>query len=610
MRGGLEVIKLKIWRCLGTMTAHTAVEPFSGGNLKKPLGETERTRGFRFAMLFSAALLLVGCTNLRLHSQGTEDQGKAAQQAWAAVDWDADIDARRKIALDALKRESDHARAATVLSMNIKMRTLATATATPSEPAPLEKRLKTPVEEELKRLGGSGAQRAALNAAHARQDAFVLTFKKASFDFKKQGLELPPGCSKLAEVERDLSKWATIPDNLVELRANLPAVKSGCAAGDPTAVLDLVNQAVQPPDTVPALWANLKTLSAAEKSAADKTAKHAGDRNEYRAAAEQYNRLVDQDIENPDGTKVVAAAAAPSAPASAASSASNSTEEAKKPPTPLEAAIARLKKAVATLSEADDKLSLGLISAERISAANELLSALETPKAAGAEGETRKDQVGRALKRLEATNSSWKDVKAEAADTLKRPLLALEELERANLALVQQSVAADVAAVEVRRQRAQVLQRQVNSLTDASGSLSQITVLPTSMGAVVDSDEAATTSLKRKLASGAPASEVDAARAAARASKDARYRVLDAAAAYAYKIGPLEGELEALKLKDYYIQQTRSFNEAAANMAQRKALISANVDLLAAWSKTGVKPETISRLINYVLLIWIGVNTQ
>ena len=92
--------------------------------------------------------------------------------------------------------------------------------------------------------------------------------------------------------------------------------------------------------------------------------------------------------------------------------------------------------------------------------------------------------------------------------------------------------------------------------------------------------------------------------------RNERARVLQASAHYGHASGYLEGQLAGTTVKKQALKSARQLDAAEINVRQWNVLIGSHVDLVAAWAATGVKEETISRGVNSLLLLWIGVGVN
>lgn len=532
-------------------------------------------------------LVLTGCGHLRLYSPGLDEQGQKAQKAWKDVDLSGVVQAERERSAALLKAEASYRETSTLASRDLRLLGIATS---PS----LEKSLKVPVNKALQTLVGDGTFYTALAEAREKEASSASQYENGSQEFRVRGLEMPPCAEILSGAAAKSVKDLPNPGSL---QGALNAGAIACtpsATTDPDAVRKLLTCTKLSGSalgtciaSMPRLRAEIETLYALE--AAKDSKPNAGGRNDYRIAAANYKALSDP----PKSGKSEAAPGAAAAAASA--SAAEGAASAPKGPTQtaLADAFTKLKNAVTKLKGFDDKLSLKLISEERLSAIDEALGSLLSPKAAGSEGETDKDRAGRALQRLAETADGWNAAKASAAEVLGRPLLVQQEVERLQVQALNRAIGVDAVEIDWRRRLAALTQEQADRYLTASNALKNISEADGGLATVIhgsDGDKAA----KPPVAGKAPA------------PLDVRTRVMGAVADYGYAIGHLQGQYEAAALQLQAVEGMRNLDVAESNLRQWEVLIGTNVDLLASWAAAGIKAETISRGINALLLLWIG----
>lgn len=545
------------------------------------MDESFQTRWPTLAVVLGA-LVLTGCSHLRLHSPALDADGQKALKAWNDVDLRGIVQAERDRTNIVLAQEVAYYESANLLARDMKLLQVATGS--------IDKRLKEPVDAGYKEYAGDATFYLELQAAKNAESEFRTKYEVAAQALALRGLEMP-GCAdllngKAAEAAKD---W---PDPKGTTEA-LDAGKAACTPApdgksDPNAVRKLLKCSKatgaafeQCTAGMPLVQKDFETYYSLQATRATQKSAHVTDRNEYLVAASEYKRLK----ASPEGKEPAPPAKAASAPDSSASAAKGLTR------TKLDAAFERLKTAVTKLKGLEDKFSLKLATEERLSAIEEALGSLLSPKAAGAEGETDKDRAGRALQRLADTADGWQTAKDSAAEVLRQPLLAQQEVERLQAEALRRSIEVDDAALSLQRYRADIAEKLARHYKAAKDSL-------TTMGTVsVPPDELMT--IDRQ---GAPPS------AELRVKRMAFMR---AASNYGYAVGYLQGQYEAVDVRQQYLRTAmRDLDVAEYNLRQWDPLISANVDLLAKWASGGVREETISRGINSLLLLWIGLGVH
>jgi hypothetical protein len=535
-------------------------------------------------VLALGVLALTGCDHLRLYSPGLDEQGQKAQKAWKEVNLAGVVQAERERSAALLKQEAAYRETSTLASRDLKLLTIATS---PS----LEASLKAPVNAALRTLVGDGAFYTDLKAAREKEVSAASQYENGAQEFRVRGLEMP-SCKDILSGEA--AKSVKELPNSGHLLGALSVGVTACtptSTTDPNAVRKLLKctklsgkALEQCTASMPRLQAEIEALYALE--AAKDAKPNANARNDYRVAVANYKTLSD----SPVGSKPAAAGPAASAPATGATAPGSAASAPEGPTqTKLKEAFEKLKAAVAKLSGFEDKLSLQLISEERLSAIESLLS----PKAAGAEGETDKDRVGRALQRLAETADGWKATKASAAEVLGRPLIAQQEVERLQIQALNRAIGVDTVEIEWRRRVAALTEEQADHYQAASKALEDPEATKGSLMTVMYGTEGNKTA-KPPVAAVPPA------------SLDVRTKVMGAVADYGYAVGHLQGQYEAATLQLQAVDGMRRLDVGESNLRQWEVLIGMNVDVLATWAAAGVKDETISRGINALLLLWIG----
>ncbi|GAA0750341.1 hypothetical protein GCM10009107_21870 [Ideonella azotifigens] len=553
-------------------------------------------------------MALGGCADLRLYSSSLDEQGKKAQKAWTDVNLAELVQAERERSAALLKAEVAYLESQPLLSRDVKLYGLVVGEVEP-EPAKQAPGLKARVAAGFKETAGDGTFYDGLVLARAREMRAKRQYQTGEDEFKRIGLEAPSCTDVLSGNSAEMGKDMPSPYNAI-VKGGLALLKTACEASadsvpekdksDPEAVRKLfkcTNLAGAALSTclksMPRLQAELETLYAFVAAREAARSAHVNERNDVRVASATYKKMAS----SPEGKEAEPApkqdagcaadkAAAPAAAASAATSPASAASAVPAGPTrtKLAGAIERLKCAVAKLKGLDDKYTLKLLSEERLSAIDESLDALLSPKAAGAAGETGKDRAGRALQRLADTADAWATAKANTDEVLGRPLLAQQEVERLQQQALGRLIDMDGAEVELLRTRATLTEKQAEHYKKAIGALSGVSM---GDGALED------------MFLGSPP-----------ASANNKARVMEGVAHYGYAVGYLQGQYEGTKQRQRALVTARQLDLAENSLAQWDILIRTNVGLLADWAASGVKEETISRGVNALLLLWIGYGTN
>jgi hypothetical protein len=560
------------------------------------------------ALVALAAMALGGCADLRLYSPSLDEQGKKAQKAWTDVDLAGLVQAERERSAALLKAELAYLEGQPLLSRDTKLYGLVVSEveSAPGKQAP---GLKTRVAAGFKETAGDGAFYDALGVARAREKRAKRQYETGEVEFKRLGLEAPSCKDVLSGKSAELGKNMPFPYSSI-VKGGLALLKTACEPladsvpendkSDPEAVRKLFkckNLTGAPLssclESMPRLQAELETLYALEAAREGGRSAHLNERNEVRVASASYKKMAsspegkDMEPAPKENTECAAKeAAAPTAvalaggaPASAASASAPGPTRTK-----LAGTIERLRCAVAKLKGLNDKYTLKLVSEERLSAIDESLDALLSPKAAGAAGETGKDRAGRALQRLADTAGAWAKATAKADEVLELPLLAQHEVEQLQQQALSRSIDMDVAEVELQRTRAMLTEKQAEHYKKAIGALSSV---PLGDGGL------------EAMFLGSPP-----------ASPNNKARVMEGVAHYGYAVGYLQGQYEGTKQRQRALVTARQMDLTENSLSQWDILIRTNVGLLADWVAAGIKEETISRGVNALLLLWIGYGTN
>lgn len=557
-----------------------------------------------------ALFWLAGCGSLHLHSAAREERGKTAQKDWAEASASALdlIKVERENSAAMLVRETTLVQNALVVSRDMRLYALTTG--------PLATNLVGPVDSRGKALLGPWGPNdlwSRINAAKETEASFWSQLQEAQVEVRRAGFEAF-SCADLVsgQAEQTTADWVKAEQSRVvnfagAFKSGLRAAKTLCTdnISDSTALRDLVtrelaafqasekakNPAPLVPQKPPQLLDAMGSLHEAEEAFAKKTGMlRAGDRNAYRAALLEYQRVLaapDRDAPvppPPPAPKAAASAAAPpasgaSSAAAAASPASAASDAAAAPPktkTKADVALEKLQASIEKLKTFDDKFSLKLLAEERYDAITETLTALTAPKAATDASATDKDRAGRAFQRLSQTLTNWKDVQKSAQEVRMRPLLMQQALDGLQAEALGRAIALDAAKLQLQRDKVALKTRQALHYHTAHASLSQGLTAP---------NTSLTATLKDKLV---PENE--------------RTRIVSAVAHYGYAVGDLESQIQVKDLQAHALAHEHSLASSENAIRQWNTLIGGNVELLTAWTQTGVKEEALARYLNTFLL--------
>lgn len=538
----------------------------------------------RAVLLWGAAIAVSGCADLHLYSPQRDEQGKAAQKAWADADPLEPVRTQRENSAALLARELAYVETASLAKRDRELQAL---TVGPS----LQTDLVTKVQAGALVVAGDVTLQNQIATAMGRQASFTSQYTQAMKEVLRRGFE-PFPCADLTsgKAEQSVADWLAIykakqPFPAQVFEGAITAAKKLCAEklADSTAVRDLLTaEAASAKDKgtpLPRLWSATDELDAAEQALKSREAANAGDRNAYRAALAEYRELLKEGIP----------AAAPAASAAAAPVAAASAPQTPEKQSALDQSLTKLKAAIDKLKGLNDKYSLKFIAEERITAIDEFLGTMLEPKPAGDPAESDKDRAARTLRLLEETAEEWNAAQANAKEVLTRPLLMQQSLDALQVEALSRSMAADKADIEILRMRVDLLGQQATHYRLAQGFLK-------------GTEKHHTGSLQSVM--------FDNNKAADQELLNERTRLLQASAHYGYASGYLQGQLDGTQLKRQALKNARTLDAAELNVRQWATLIGSNVDLVAAWATIGVKEETISKGINALLLLWIGVGVN
>jgi len=552
------------------------------------------------ASIIGVLLCAAGCADLRFHSATREAQAKALQKAHQDANPAAILEAERARSAAILSRELGQTENSLLVGRDAKLLALVVGGGS------VNAYLVEPVNKGVNALG-SRQFLADLKAAQTKERLFARSWYLVQNNMKGFGFENFT-CEDYAQdkVLGTVKDWLASlkkshPQNAMDFEGTVQEGKDICtprgtskkavALEDATAVRDFV-KASSNPASGSSLLVALKDLQAAEEAAAKGDAKQARVRNGYRAALLEYQRVLDSPDRN-DPAPVPPAAAPAAAPASAASAPGPAASAlAAQPKTKLDVALGKLKTSIGELRKLDDKLSVQLVSDERIKAIDDLLATLQNPKAPDDPKATDKDRAAVALRRLYATFEKLEEAKAEAKTTLESPLATQKALDELQKETINRALALDEAKLVLKRQKVVVLQEQAKAYGIAQALLN-----------------VGVTYADLPLGQDAPV-PVAGERQKPAISADEKARLARAAAHYGYAIGHLEALLSRLRLKETALQKQNTLLLSENSVKQWELLIGANVDLLVDWGNGGLTQQDVSSLINAVLLLWIGLGVH
>lgn len=140
-------------------------------------------------VVWSALLVLSGCGSLHLYSPARDEQGKAAQKAWADVDSLGTISVQRENSAKLLAKELAYVEGATLVGRDLRFLALVSG---PS----MKMDLVDPVNTKLLAVAGDDALQQRLDAATKREASFASQYEQAILEIRRHGFE-PFSCSDL-----------------------------------------------------------------------------------------------------------------------------------------------------------------------------------------------------------------------------------------------------------------------------------------------------------------------------------------------------------------------------------------------------------------------------
>jgi len=567
------------------------------------MGGINRRWSIKWSFMLVAVAAISGCasSSLHLHSAAREDQGKAAQDRW---------DAAYKAAQDVVTTRKERTQKLFAEDVAVRERLSSTATdgelfkfavATAPEQAPertasrrsptapparvaapagvptIGSELVKPIE-----LAAAAnkvpAELDLLSALNATND-FERDLQKQQATLRKFGGPADFSCTKWNEPafkdERGRRKAAVTDGNDAKNFADVVSRVDKLCPANPANRGDAALLSLDTSKLPQLLRSDVEALRAKRKKLADAKDAQAIDRVALANALSDYRAAVD------GNTKQAQAAAAPVSAASAAASAASA------PPAAIQEAGKRASDLIAKLHAFGDMFSLKFLSEESTKGIDDFLASLASPKDSTDPATTSRDRAALALVTLSKTSDAWQAAQRDIDAVGARPLAMIQDIEtlkaqRATLAIAAEHLSVDI---QERKVRVRVQQAKAYAMADVIAKAIPRASLDQTLQTATDGEQGSLTIPERKV-------------------------LLRAAGQYWYGHGYLEQQLLALQTKDRLLAELRKAGETENALAQWDALIRAQVDLLAAWSQTGVKGETISQGINALLLLWIGLGVH
>jgi hypothetical protein len=528
--------------------------------------------GARVAALLFAAFCLSGCAGARLYSDSRDGQGKAAQAAWQKVDLNKIVATERGNLNQVLQVQLDTQDKLAAAIRNNTLRALVERD--------LNSGLVASIDENLEKLVGDNpadAIRGSRDAMRTYDEA--LTNQETDHRiFRRIGLPVP-SCEALNDPSKPLIaiekyKQSATAIQVADIDEAVKSVKQACA--DPIS------------KKYAAVFAGLKgqmeiavdQQAANEAKLAKLRSKSQGFRTEYQEKLKAYNDAV--------------AAAGASDPKAAAPTAAGTPDTGACPDGPKtggDAAVKageagkRLCQIVALIDNANDAFSTAFISKERLDALDKFVS---TVTKASADGKLPDDasEAAKAFILLPQLMDDAKKSLAEAKKPLILPLMIRRNMEQLKL----DGANKEIAILEARGQLssalvdtlyAQAVQmwraKEALASDGSNGSVDMRTVLPLKM--------------------------VDAF---AKASPDQREILYHSVSMYSDALNRLGAKRYRLEYQRLATYQEVSLSYAEVNLKQWSTLIGGSVDQVAESASLGIKPETISALLNTIGTFYIG----
>lgn len=547
------------------------------------------------ALVFLAAL--TGCADMRLHSPTRDKQGDVAKDAWGKVDVKGQLAGARELQANILAREK---RVLETTAANYREALIVQI----SHGASLDSSAISALKDAMQRLAGTNTYCAKADdkppcqspaiqnlgawlAGLEKEKVWADRYAQLAFNLSRVGLELP-SCTSW---EKD--KTAALAPFNKWLQSRPAGDMSSSLVAD---VLRDAEMACASPNRKASalargqLGGQLQTLAVdAEKAVVDLAAmEEAGKktRNDYAAAKSAYEGAEAK-------LKVDSTAAA----------------DAKD-------AAAKLEKAAKAVMGLNGLFNEKFLSEMRRDSLERFLGGLA---ALGEDKELPADS-GRFLvaldvlpKLLDKTDQSLLD----ARKPLLVPLVMRRDQERIKVETLARDIASLKLHEQLLRQQLVVAAKRVGLLLPGLEYFD--TMLPPTQRAMsldravedmtaraqAEVDKKVEALQKSKLPEKAEAIELakDAGKAKAALDRLIMYRALSA---LLYAEGTLEGQQRQLRFQDEAIEYERSVSYAEGAVLQWHALIDTSVAQLDAYAKSGIKPETLTGLVNALGVLWIG----
>jgi hypothetical protein len=529
-----------------------------------------------WCLTLAATTAISGCAGnaLHLHSATREDQGKAAQDRWDAAYKSAqDVIKTRKERTQKLFAEDAQVRQH-LASLASDAELFKFAVATRPEEATIGSALVQPIEDARKPNDAATLKDVGAALQTAQQLADDLQVQQTAL--RKLGGPADFSCAKWNEPafrdQVNRHRDVLSGDEAVKRFADvLGQIDKLCPGGlDPLATL-----AKGLPDGT--LKSELVLLVLKRQRLASMKDAQAIDRVALANALSDYRAALEGTAKAPQAAAAPASSASAASPASAASAAPASIQEAGK----------RVSDLLVKLHSFGDMFSLKFLSEESTKGIDDFLASLAEPKDPADPATTSRDRAALALVTLSKTGDAWEAAQREIDAVGARPLAMIQDVEALKTKRAAFAIAAEELSVDIQERKVRIRLQQALAYQLASDTAGKVSV-----NARAQTLQAATQAGPVSL------------------SMPERKALLRAAGQYWYGHGYLEQRVRELQTKDRLVTELRKASEAENALAQWDALVRAQVDLLAAWSRTGVKDETVSQAINALLLIWIGLGVH
>ena len=538
-------------------------------------------RYFWSSCVLTVTAAISGCAgnSLHLHSAAREDQGKAAQDRWdAAYKTAQDVIKTRKERTQQLFAENAQVRLH-LANIAVDAELFKFSVATQPNDSTIDSGLITPIGEAKKPYDTD-----ILNSANTELNSagkFDDDLQAQQTALRKLGGPADFSCAKWNEAAfRDqLKRQADLKndendENVTGYEGVVKAIDNLCPADSAKRKeAGLWTFAMSLPDG--ALKSEFNLLVSKRKRLADMKDAQAADRVALANALSDYRAALEGTV------KTAQAAAAPASAASAAAAAASA------PPASIQETGKRVSDLITKLRAFGDMFSLKFLSEEATKGIDDFLASLASPKDPTDPATISRDRAALALVTLSKTADAWEAAQREIDSVGTRPLVMIQDVEALKAQRATLAIAAEEISVEIQERKVRVRLQQARAYDLAANVIRD---LPTDV--------------KNKTLQAATGDDLGSL------SMPQRKALLRAAGQYWYGHGYLEQQVRQLQTKDRLLTELRKANETQNVLAQWAALIRAQVDLLAAWSRTGVKDETISQGINALLLIWIGLGVH